>query len=437
MFLPQHVLECLGALEQAGFSTYAVGGCVRDSLLGLTPHDYDLCTDALPEQIKTVFSHHTLVLSGEKHGTVGVVADKNVIEITTFRTEGDYSDNRHPGWVQFVPRLEEDLARRDFTVNAMAYSPARGLADPFGGQEDLKNRILRAVGDPYARFREDSLRILRGARFAVRYRLTPEQETEKAMNTLAPLMDNLSKERVFEELCKLLLLADADDLQRYAKVLTQVLPELKPMLGFDQRSRHHAFDLYTHTARAVSLVPGELSLRWAALLHDIGKPATFTLDEDGHGHFYGHAAVSAQMADAALRRLKAPNQLRDRVVFLIEKHMAMPEADTKFLRRWLSRFGQAPLQQLLVLQRADTLATGVHTDVSVFDRSEQIAAQLLEEASCLQIRDLAVNGQDLLALGIPAGPQIGSTLAQLLDMVLDERIPNERNALLTYLQKTE
>jgi len=424
-------------LEQAGFSTYAVGGCVRDSLLGLPPHDYDLCTDALPEQIKTVFSHHTLVLSGEKHGTVGVVADKNVIEITTFRTEGDYSDNRHPGWVQFVPRLEEDLARRDFTVNAMAYSPARGLADPFGGQEDLKNRILRAVGDPYARFREDSLRILRGARFAVRYRLTPEQETEKAMNTLAPLMDNLSKERVFEELCKLLLLADADDLQRYAKVLTQVLPELKPMLGFDQRSRHHAFDLYTHTARAVSLVPGELSLRWAALLHDIGKPATFTLDEDGHGHFYGHAAVSAQMADAALRRLKAPNQLRDRVVFLIEKHMAMPEADTKFLRRWLSRFGQAPLQQLLVLQRADTLATGVHTDVSVFDRSEQIAAQLLEEASCLQIRDLAVNGQDLLALGIPAGPQIGSTLAQLLDMVLDERIPNERNALLTYLQKTE
>jgi len=437
MYLPKHVLECLNALETAGFSAYAVGGCVRDSLLGISPQDYDLCTDALPEQIKTVFSGRSLVLAGEKHGTVGVVAGKSVIEITTFRTEGDYSDNRHPGWVRFVPRLEEDLARRDFTVNAMAYSPSRGLADPFGGQADLENRVLRAVGDPDARFREDSLRILRGARFAVRYRLTPEPETEKAMNKLSPLMDNLSKERVFEELCKLILLANDADLQRYSRILTQVLPELQPMLGFDQHSCHHAFDLYTHTAKATALVPGDLAIRWAALLHDIGKPATFTLDEAGNGHFYGHAAVSAQLASEALGRLKAPNQLRDRVVFLIEKHMALPEPEPKFLRRWLSRFGKEPLLQLLDLQRADTLATGVHTDVSLFDRCEAIIARLLEEDACLQIRDLAVGGQDLMALGIPAGPQIGKSLARLLDMVLDEQLPNEKDALLAYLQKAE
>lgn len=437
MYLPDHVLECLNALEQVGFSAYAVGGCVRDSLLGLSPHDYDLCTNALPEQIKAVFSDYTLVLAGEKHGTVGVVADKNVIEITTFRTEGDYSDNRHPGWVQFVPSLEDDLARRDFTVNAMAYSPAWGLADPFGGQEDLKSRTLRTVGDPSARFREDSLRILRGARFAVKYRLTPEPMTEKAMHELASLMDNLSKERIFEELCKLLVLADTADLQRYAPILTQVIPELKVMVGFDQHSRHHAFDLYTHTARVVASVPGELALRWAALLHDIGKPASFTLDKSGNGHFYGHAAVSAQMADAILRRLKAPTQLRERVVFLIEKHMALPEAETKFLRRWLSRFGQEPLTQLLTLQRADTLATGVHTDTSLFDRAGDILDQLLKEDACLRIRDLAVNGQDLLALGIPAGPKIGSCLDHLLELVLDERLPNEKAALLAYLQKTE
>ncbi len=437
MYLPEHVLECLNALETAGFSAYAVGGCVRDSLLGISPQDYDLCTDALPEQIKTVFSGRSLVLAGEKHGTVGVVAGKSVIEITTFRTEGDYSDNRHPGWVRFVPRLEEDLARRDFTVNAMAYSLSRGLADPFGGQTDLENRILRAVGDPDARFREDSLRILRGARFAVRYRLTPEPETEKAMNELSPLMDNLSKERVLEELCKLILLANDADLQRYSRILTQVLPELQPMLGFDQHSCHHAYDLYTHTAKATALVPGDLATRWAALLHDIGKPATFTLDEAGNGHFYGHAAVSAQLASEALGRLKAPNQLRDRVVFLIEKHMALPEPEPKFLRRWLSRFGKEPLLQLLDLQRADTLATGVHTDVSLFDRCEAIIPRLLEEDACLQIRDLAVGGQDLMALGIPAGPQIGKSLARLLDMVLDEQLPNEKDALLAYLQKAE
>ena len=359
MQLPPSVLACLQALENHGFACYAVGGCVRDHLLGLTPHDFDLCTAATPEQMKQVFSHHRLVLAGEKHGTVGIVTDSGVVEITTFRTEGGYRDNRHPDWVEFVEDIRGDLARRDFTVNAMAYSPSRGLCDPFGGQKDLENRVLRAVGDADARFREDSLRILRGVRFAVRYGLTPDSATESAMFRLAPLMENLARERIFDELCKLLPLLTARDLQRFAPVLTAVIPELAPMLGFQQHTPHHAYDIYTHTAYVVENVPGELALRWAALLHDVGKVSTFSLDEAGCGHFYGHAQESAKMADAILLRLKAPTQLRQQVVFLIDKHMVLLQPERKTLRRQLSRWGQDALAQLLILQKADNASKGV------------------------------------------------------------------------------
>jgi len=429
MNLPAYVSLCIGALEQKGFAAYAVGGCVRDSVLGLIPHDYDLCTNALPEEIKAVFCNYPLVLAGEKHGTVGVVIQGNVVEITTFRTEGDYRDNRHPDWVRFVPDIKEDLARRDFTVNAMAWSPIRGFADPFGGQEDLKNGILRAVGDPGKRFQEDSLRILRGVRFAVRFGLKPDPKTEKAMTKLAPLMDNLARERVFEELCKLIPLMSAHDLLQYAPVITQVIPELKPTLNFQQHSPHHIYDLYTHIAHTVAAMPNDLTLRWAALLHDLGKPETFTLDERGQGHFYGHAAISAQMADAVLRRLKASNQLRERVVFLIEKHMALPEPDKKFLRRWLSRFGQEPLTQLLSLQRGDAIATGTRENMDDYNRMDTILQELLREDACLTVRDLAIGGRELMELGF-SGPNIGKCLKQLLLLVLDETLPNTSDALL-------
>ena len=297
MFLPESIAEIINALETAGFSAYAVGGCVRDACLGLDPHDYDLCTSALPEQTEAVFRDRRLVLAGKKHGTIGVVTATGVVEITTFRTEGSYRDNRHPDWVQFVPDVESDLARRDFTVNAMAYSPTRGYADPFGGREDLRKGILRAVGDPEKRFQEDALRILRGVRFAVRFGLKVDAATEQAMFSQAARMDSLARERVFEELCKLLPLVTAEDLQRFAPILAAVIPELKPMIGFDQRSPHHAYDLYTHVAHVVAGVPADLALRWAALLHDVGKVPTFTLDETGRGHFYNHAAKGAEMAD--------------------------------------------------------------------------------------------------------------------------------------------
>ena len=251
MYLPSYVKTCIDALEEAGFAAYAVGGCVRDSLLGLEPADYDLCTAALPDETEAVFKDYKLVLAGKKHGTVGVVTEGGVVEITTFRTEGAYLDNRHPEWVEFVEDVTGDLARRDFTVNAMAYSPTRGFADPFGGQEDLKNHILRAVGDAATRFREDSLRILRGARFAAKYRLIPDPETEKAMFDLRDLMENLARERVFDELCKLVTYADTADLLRFAPIVTAVIPELAPCVGFDQHNPHHIYDIFEHTARVV------------------------------------------------------------------------------------------------------------------------------------------------------------------------------------------
>ena len=431
MYLPPYVKTCIDTLEAAGFAAYAVGGCVRDAVLGLEPQDYDLCTAALPDQTEAVFSDHRLVLAGKKHGTIGVVTEGGVVEITTFRTEGAYLDNRHPAWVEFVADITGDLARRDFTVNAMAYSPTRGFADPFGGQTDLENRVLRAVGDPEARFREDSLRILRGARFAAKYHLTPDPATRDAMFALTGLMDNLARERVFDELSKLLLHCDAADLLRFAPIVTAVIPELAPCVGFDQHNPHHIYDIFGHTARVVEGVPPVPSLRWAALLHDVGKPRCFTRDEDGKGHFYGHPKVSADMADEILRRLKAPNALREDVVFLCDRHMVYPEASEKLLRRRLNQYGEERLRLLLPLQRADLLGTGTRSeaDAAFFDDLEQLLGSVLAHAHCFRIKDLAVNGNDLMALGLK-GKAIGQTLQYLLDQVMDEKLSNEKEELL-------
>ena len=431
MYLPSYVQTCIDALEAAGFAAYAVGGCVRDSLLGLEPADYDLCTSALPDQTEAVFQNCKLVLAGKKHGTVGVVTEGGVVEITTFRTEGAYLDNRHPEWVEFVEDVTGDLARRDFTVNAMAYSPTRGFADPFGGQEDLKNHVLRAVGDPETRFREDSLRILRGARFAAKYRLIPHPETEQAMFALRDLMENLARERVFDELCKLITYADTADLLRFCPIITAAIPELAPCVGFDQHNPHHIYDIFEHTARVVEGVPRDLTLRWAALLHDVGKPDSFTQEENGRGHFYGHPKISAQMADVILRRLKAPTALREDVVFLCDRHMVTLEPDRKLLRRRLSQYGAERAKLLLAIQRADLIATGTRTaeEASYYNEVEAILNALLAEDQCFQIKDLAVNGNDLMALGLK-GRAIGQTLQHLLNLVIEEQIPNERDALL-------
>ena len=437
MKLPQAVQYCISSLEAAGFRAFAVGGCVRDSLLGLIPADFDLCTSAKPDQIAQVFARHQLLHHGEKHGTVGVVLDGEVFEITTFRTEGGYEDARHPNWVDFVENVEEDLARRDFTINAMAYNPSIGYVDPFGGREDLKNKILRTVGDPGARFREDALRILRGARFSARFRLTPDPATLSAMEALTPLLDKIARERVFEELCKLLVSATAADLQQFIPLLTQVIPELSPSVGFQQHSPHHRYDVFTHTAHVVEAVPKEPSLRWAALLHDTGKPAAFTMDENGRGHFKGHAKISQQIADSVLLRLKAPSALRQQVTELIGLHMTKLEPDKKLLRRRLGKLGQDRLEQLLELQEADmgSKGTGISEEMEQFQILRAMISEILSEDACLSIKDLAITGWDLQQIGLAPGPEMGRCLNWLLGQVQDEVLSNERYLLLETVKK--
>ena len=430
MALPAAVMHCITRLEQAGFEVYAVGGCVRDDLLGLTPHDYDLCTNARPEETAAVFADFQLVRNGEKHGTIGVVMDGAVYEITTFRAEGTYSDNRHPDSVEFVSDLKTDLARRDFTVNAMAYNPKTGYVDPFGGRKDLQAKVLRAVGHAETRFREDALRILRGVRFALRFGLTPDVPTLNAMQKCSPTMEQLASERIFSELQGILPLLTAKSLHTYRDILTQVIPELKACVGFDQHSRHHAYDVYAHTAYVTEAVGSDLALRFAALLHDIGKPAVFYQDEGGCGHFPEHARIGADMADAILRRLKAPNVLREQVVFLIAHHMTPFALDRTMLRRRLSKYGIENCRLLLQLQKADYRSKGVIGESPDYDAILALLEDILQEGTCLQAKDLAVNGQDLIALGYAPGPGLGQAVQALLQLVVDETLPNNKEILL-------
>lgn len=436
MALPKAVRWCIQQLEDAGFETYAVGGCVRDALMGRQPHDYDLCTAATPQEICQVFRDRSLVLSGEKHGTIGVVLQRQVYEITTFRTEGDYSDSRHPDRVDFVTDIRQDLARRDFTANAIAYHPRIGYVDPFDGWQDIQNRTLRCVGDPKKRFREDALRILRAMRFTAKLRFRLEPRTEQAMRSLSPLLDQLARERVYSELSAFLLAARAEDLLRFAPILTQVIPELEPSIGFLQHSPYHAYDVFTHSAYVTQNAPRELSLKWAALLHDVAKPATFLCDEQGRGHFPGHAVPSACTADSVLRRLKAPTAVREQVVFLIEHHMLPLSTDPRLLRRRVSQYGLERIRLLVQLQQADCSGKGTkETTCPDFAAVTALLDQLEAEDACLKISDLAIDGTDLMLLGYQPGPKLGQTLQQLLEQVLEESLPNEKQALLDYARQ--
>ena len=431
MTLPEQIARCLQMLESAGYAAYLVGGCVRDDLMGIPPQDFDLCTAALPEQTAAVFAGIPQDLTGIRHGTVKLLMEGMEVEITTFRREGSYQDNRHPDWVEFVPDIREDLARRDFTVNAIAYSPSRGYVDPFGGRADLQSGILRCVGEPERRFREDALRILRGMRFAARFGFLPEPATQDAMIGLAPLTDALARERVYQELSGFLLKADVPNLLRFAPILAQVIPELSPTLGFLQHSPHHAYDVFTHTAHVTAAVAPELSLRWAALLHDIGKVPCFSQDENGRGHFKGHAQVSAQMADAVLHRLHAPTQLRETAVWLIDHHMTVLQPEEALLRRSLSRYGRERLELLLCLQEADMKGKGTreHENSQRYPRLREILSQLDAQEGRLTLKSLKINGNDLIAMGM-SGRQIGDCLNRLLEQVLSGSLENEKSALI-------
>ena len=433
MNITAYVSELMDTLECLGFECWAVGGCVRDHALGIEPHDFDLCTSAHPQQIQSAFRGWDLILAGVRHGTVGVVTEQGVVEITTFRAEGDYADSRHPGWVEFVPELKQDLMRRDFTINAMAYSPKRGWQDPFGGLEDLKAKKLRCVGDPETRFREDALRILRGARFAARFGLEIEENTWNAMLDCGYLIHTLARERVFEEICKLICHTDGPMLMKLAPILAFAIPELKPMIGFDQHTRHHAHDVFTHTAWVLHRVSPEPVIRMAALLHDVGKPSTFSIDDLDRGHFIGHAKVGEAMAEEILLGLKAPTEFRETVTWLVGMHMAFYQPTRKGVRSVLCRYGAEKLLMLNQLHKADLLgkdAEDISARLRELEEVEALIRQVQEEEGRMSLKKLAVKGGDLMAVGIPAGAYMGEILDKLLMDVIFEKLPNETRPLL-------
>ncbi len=433
MTMPEHVREILEALEGAGFAAFCVGGCVRDSLLGREPEDWDITTSARPEEVLGLFGAEALP-TGLRHGTVTVRRPGGHAEVTTFRRDGVYTDHRRPESVRFTDSLEEDLARRDFTVNAMALSLRGELRDPFRGREDLAAGRIRCVGEPARRFGEDALRILRGLRFAAVLGFAIEPETAAALSAARGDLAAIAPERILMELRKLLgAERPSAVLREFPEVFGVFWPELLPMVGYDQRNFHHCYDLWEHTLHALDAVPGEESLRFAALLHDVGKPECFSLDADGVGHFYGHAAKSAERADAMLARLRAPNALREEVTELIRRHdtplPGIPEAN---LRRLLRRLGEGRLRRLIALQRADNLAQAPEYRAERAAGLDEVLERLdaiLQEDACFSLRQLAVNGRDMLDLGF-RGREIGGALDFLLNEVVEGRLENEREALL-------
>lgn len=508
--LPKPVTKAIGLLESAGFEAWVVGGAVRDAMAAEmmrlsmqtqqgnpaadgkeqatgeqhqeqpAPQDWDLTTNALPEQMQAVFAGERVIETGLKHGTLTVLMDGLPLEITTYRVDGTYTDNRRPDSVQFTGRLEEDLARRDFTVNAMAYHPVRGLCDPYGGAEDLAAGIIRCVGEPgkegepVRRFSEDALRILRALRFAAVRGMQIESETKAAVFSEKERLLNISAERICEELDKLLH-GDhcADILIDYAEVIAVVIPEMRACIGFDQHTPYHKYNVWDHCAHAaenarmsmatatalqeaaiaeataeghsneaqmrwISYVRQGIScLKWAAMLHDIEKPACFFQTDDGNGHFYGHSEKSAETADRILERLKFDNARREKILMLIANHDRQFVLDVKPVKRAIRKFGKQDLLLLMDLYSADVSAQSelAFDRLRGHDIMRAAVMQLSKEPeAAFSRKDLAVNGRDMMALGYE-GEAIGDILESLLDAVIEESLPNEREALLAFAEQ--
>ena len=394
--LPQPVEYVLERLENAGFAAFAVGGCVRDTLLGRVPGDWDVTTAARPEQVLALFDGYAIP-TGLKHGTVTVRAEGMGIEVTTFRADGTYTDHRRPDAVTFSRRLEDDLSRRDLTVNAMAMDRRGQITDLFGGREDLKAGILRCVGDPERRFREDALRILRTLRFAAVLGFAIEPRTAAALHETAPLLTYIAPERILSEMDRALCGGHIlPVLLDYPDVLAVFLPEIAPCVGFDQCNRHHIYDVWEHSAHAAAAIAPEPVLRWTMLLHDVGKPACFTRDEQGVGHFYGHPAVSAELAEGACRRLRMDSRSAERIVTLVRWHdRDIPRTD-RAIARAVGKLGEDVFRQLLAVKRADNAAQSPDDRHRLADiqQAEDILDGLLARQQCFSLRDLAVKGGD-------------------------------------------
>ena len=437
--MPIEVLFILNKLNEEGFDAYIVGGCVRDKLLGLHPHDYDITTSAKPNEIKRVFKDFKTILIGEEFGTVGVLIDETLYEVTTFRIDGKYLNFRKPENVTFSKSLREDLKRRDFTINAMAMDSSGELYDPFGGKKDLDDKVLRAVGNPYERIKEDAIRILRAIRFAGRFDFYIEDELFDAISFERKLLKKISPERIFDEFSKMitserpsyyLLLMDETG------VLDVIFPELKRTVGFSQFSPYHDKTLFDHLVCVMDEVKPDLALRLAALFHDISKVDTLSIGEDGRGHFYGHEVLGADLVSEILKRYRVSNKIIDKVKILILDHMKVhSEMTDKALRRQIKRVGRDNVLDLYDLLIADCRCTRIDRDASFIIKRKNRVKELLDEKEMKKEKFLEINGNDIKALGFKEGKIIGKILKDLENLVLDDPEKNKRDYLIDYIDK--
>lgn len=434
MNLPADVQNIISILESNGHEAYAVGGCVRDCILGKVPHDWDITTSALPEQVKALFSR--TFDTGIEHGTVTVLMHGVGYEVTTYRVDGKYEDGRHPKEVTFTASLEEDLKRRDFTINAMAYNDTKGLVDLFGGEDDLKAGIIRAVGNPVERFTEDALRMLRALRFSAQLGFEIEPATYQAIKNLAPTLEKISAERIQVEMVKLVTSDHPERIRDvYETGLTKIFfPEFDAMMECDQVNKHHMYSVGEHTIASMGLVAPEKVLRLTMMLHDVAKPVCKTTDDKGQNHFKMHPVEGEKMARAVLRRLKFDNDTTDRVCNLVRNHDDRPEVNERNVRRMIIRVKQENFQDLLAVKRADCLAQSMYhreEKLAYIEELERVFNQVVAAGDCLKIKDLKINGKDLIAMGVPQGQKIGEILNALFDEVVENPQLNERE----YLEK--
>lgn len=431
--MPVQIEEALIALEESGFEAYIVGGCVRDSVMGRTPADWDITTSALPDEICAVFKKHKTVLTGAKHGTVTVIIDRLHIEITTFRIEGEYSDNRRPDSVVFTKSLKEDLSRRDFTVNALAYNPKTGIIDYFGGLSDIQNMTLRCVGDPDKRFAEDALRIMRGIRFASVLSLTMDESTHLAIHKNCNLLKNISAERIAAEFNKLLLGDYVEKiLHEYKDVIAVFIPEIVPTFDFDQRNFHHIYDVWGHIVCSIAAAPKLIYVRLAMFFHDIAKPQCLKFDSRGIGHFAGHPKMGKEICQTVLKRLKYDNTTIKIVSFLILYHDTQIFPDKKSVKTWLLNYGIAPVRLLLEAKIADNLAKNRSFPQRLIEAKEcrAVMRKIIKNGECFSLSQLAVNGNDLIEAGFAGDARLGAILKSLLKAVIEGKCENTKTALM-------
>lgn len=435
IIIPENIMLIIDRLNRLGYEAYLVGGCVRDQLMGKTPHDYDIATSALPEEVIKCFSDRQVIKTGIKHGTVTVISDAQPVEVTTFRMDGSYLDNRRPESVTFVSDLAFDLSRRDFTVNALAYHPDAGLVDMFGGAGDLEAGIIRCVGNPETRFREDGLRIMRALRFASMLGFTIDSVTGNAILNCKSLLDNIAAERIFSELKGLLIGAGCEKiLLDYRDVLFQIIPELAPMSNFQQNNPHHIYDVWTHTVKALSAAEPDVIIRLTMLLHDSGKPYCRTTDESGIDHFHGHPEISTEIAETVLNRLRCDNASKNEIIALIKYHDVRYSPYDERVKKFIIKLGEQLFQRLLSVKRADAEGQSpalLEQKLTNLSRLECILEEMKSAGTCMSLKEMAINGRDLLELGVPQGIEIGQLLDRLFELVCTETLPNSRECLLS------